>query len=202
MEVMRERGIGADRYTAELSAILHDPAQHFVMRDYAVQHLSMWLYPATPDSPGEADPTLRATGLQNLIDLPGDTTISHTSIPGTALMALADLTDRAPQEVTDPLWQQLAPVVRSYFDEGSSASLPNKVSALQAVSRSQVAELHPLIRRLANDARANPSVRLSSVAALGNYGDPADKPLLQQIANAEPRLRHAAAAALQRITTN
>ncbi len=199
MEVMRERGIGADHYTTELSAIINDRAQHYVMRDYAVQHLSMWIYPTTERAPGETDLALRAVGLKYLVDLPGDTTLSHTSIPGTALMVIADLTERAPQEVTDPLWDQLTPVIQSYFEDGSAASLPNQVSALQAASRSRVIELHPMIRRLANDSKSNPSVRLSAVAALGNYGDTGDKNILYQIAKTEPRLRFAAEASLKRI---
>ena len=43
----------------------------------------------------------------------------------------------------------------------------------------------------------HPSVRLSSIAALGYFADPADKPFLTDLAKSDSRLRFAAITALK-----
>ncbi|QQL43725.1 HEAT repeat domain-containing protein [Sulfuriroseicoccus oceanibius] len=198
MEVMREQGIGSDRYTAELASVMVNPQVHPVVRDYAVQHLSMWVVPPTESSPGEADPAQVIAVLDTFGALIVDQSLSHTSIPGTTAMALADVTTRN-AEIASPVWQRITPQLSDLLNGGAQATVVTKVSVVQAAAIAGVRELEPLTAQLAGDPSTQPSVRLSSVAALGVHGNPERKQLLETIAQSDPRLRFAAAAAINKL---
>lgn len=198
METMRHEGAGASHYTAVLSSLAASRDAHPVIRDYAVQHLAMWLYPTLPGAPGETDPARRQSGLDAILALAADSSLSQTSVPGTSLMALADINDRADRETMEPVWNRLTPVITRWLEDGS-ATVTTRVSALQAVSRARVDALHPLVAQLATSPEAEPSVALSAVSALGYYGRPADAETIRRAATLRPRLAYAAAASLQRI---
>ncbi len=154
MEQMRKNGAGAANYTAKLSAILADPTLPEVTRDYAAQHLAQWLAPANPESPGETDPARRPQALHLFADLISDESLSHTPVPGTALMALTDASLRLSVEETKPTWEKLDPVLTELIDGTRSADLTVRVSAIQSAAlRTSEAQL-PLIRAFANDEKA------------------------------------------------
>lgn len=200
MEVMRERGLGAGRYTTELSKIIRNTDLHYVIRDYAVQHLAMWLYPSTPGAPREADQSARMAALGVLSDAVASESASGTSIGGTALLALADVTPRAPESEISRTWDELAPKLSSRLSgKPESMSTSYLVSTVQAVSRVGIRSLHSDVRRLARDSGTSPIVRLSAIAGLGNFGSAADESVLREIAETESSLSNAAIAAIQRI---
>jgi hypothetical protein len=203
MEQMRKKGVGAGDYTAAMISIIRDPASHDVARDYAVQHLAQWIAPAGGTTvPGETDARCIEDGLQAIASLINDPALSLTTIPGTALMALVDASSRLERGTTEAIWESLSPFFAAVITGQTPAEMPLRVSVLQAVAIQGDTRHLPAIRLLARDEKANPSLRLSSIASLGFYGEPADIAFLQSLANTDTPFRHAATAALARIPGN
>lgn len=219
MEQMRKHGLGAGQYTEALSAIIKDPANHPVVRDYAVQHLAQWLAPAGPETagtdsvlqnpsahqatlPGEKDPQLIADGLETIVTIIADQTVSDTTIPGTALMYLVDASSRLPEETTAPLWTRLDPFLNRTITGATPVPANLRISAIQAAAILNLRAHLPSVRAIASSDSGDPSVRLSSIASLGFYASPADENLLKRIAAGNTRYRFAAISALERITAN
>ena len=198
MEQMRKHGAGAEQYTATLSAILADPSMPEVPRDYAAQHLAQWIAPANTESPGEIDPARRQEALSLFGDIIADESLTHTAIPGTALMALTDAASRLAEEETTSIWEKLDPVLIELITGVRSAEMTLRVSAIQSAALRQSEQHLPGIRAFANNEKANPSLRLSSIAALGLYADPEDRETLTDLANSKTKFQYAAKAALER----
>ena len=77
-----------------------------VLRDYAAQHLSLWIVEPENGQPGERNAQNRSAGLELLCRMVGDPTIREQSLPGTILLALGDLANRQP-EVMASHWDEL-----------------------------------------------------------------------------------------------
>lgn len=198
MEQMRKHGAGANDYTSNLAAILADDTLPEVTRDYAAQQLAQWISPANPESPGETKPARRQEALSVFAKVITDENLTHSAIPGTALMALTDASLRLPEEKTAPLWEKIDPVLLELIDGTRPADLILRLSAIQSAALRR-SEIHlPAIRTFANDDKADPSLRLSSIAALGQYADPKDRDTLEKIARSNTKFQYAAKAALQK----
>lgn len=200
MERMRKHGIGADQYAARLGELAADPGRPEVARDYAIQHLLQWISPADPGIfPGEPDPQQRGETLDLVSRVIRDPSLQNTSIPGTALLALADASSRLPHEDAEPLWDALDPYIGPLVEGKGNASISLHVSAIQAAAlRGRQAHL-PAIRKLAMDEAADPSLRLSSIAALGLYGAQDSRAFLESVSRDGGRFSHAAQAAVSRL---
>lgn len=199
MGQMSTHGVGADQYSTHLGELIADTSLPEVVRDYAIQHLASWIAPPTPDQvPHEQDPELIRQSLAHIVTALQDPAAADTSIPGTALLMLTDISANLPEEVTAPSWQTLEPFLSGLFADEISTSLPTQVSAIQAVGRTGQEQYLPVIRDFAATESTDPSLRLSSIASLGFYGSPADHSLLKQIASQNTRFRFAAQAALER----
>lgn len=198
MEQMRKHGAGANDYTSTLAAILADDSLPEVTRDYAAQQLAQWISPANPESPGETKPARRQAALSVFAKVISDENLTRTTIPGSALMALTDASLRLPEEETVSLWEKLDPVLLELIEGVRPGEITLRVSAIQSAALRHT-EIHlPSIRAFANNDKADPSLRLSSIAALGQYADAEDREILTQLANSKTRFQHAAKAALQK----
>ena len=201
MEQMRRYGLGSEQYAARLGAMIADSSRPEVVRDYAIQHLALWIAPGNPDQvPHEQDKERIAQSLQIIsqaLQAPG---VAETSMPGTALLTLADISPNLPPELAAATWAALQPYLTELISGKTNAALSTQVSALQAVARTQQLQFLPTIRAIAASETADPSLRLSSIACLGTYANPADKAFLQTITSQNTRFRYAAQSALQRLT--
>lgn len=202
MEQMRRKGVGSDQYAAKLGSIITDSSRTEVVRDYAIQHLALWIAPGNPEQvPHEQNPASVAQSLSHIASAIQDPTASHTSIPGTALLALANISPSLPAETVAATWASLQPYLQSVISGGASPKLSTRVSAIQAVSLTGQQPYLPAIRSFAASETADPSVRLSSIASLGHYASPEDQALLETLATGGTRYKYAARSALQSLTS-
>ena len=194
-----------ERLSREFLQVLRNPQQPDVMRDYAVQHLSAWLHPrsrlASQTKLPQPQTAQRKKILLALAQAATDPSLEHTSIPGTTLMMLADLA-RVPSGVDcQDAVTALTPWLRQALQDGSTLSHPTRVSAVSAAGILAPDEFRPVIRQIAYQEKADASLRLPAIAALGKIGDEQDRSPLENIAQASPALHYAAresAAALAR----
>jgi len=195
MTTLRRLDPDEDRYCAALAAIIGDQNDLEVPRDYAVQHLAEWLRGSEPHQFAEA----RANALSVLAGTLLDPTLAAGTVPGTVISTLTAAAPDLSGEERSALWSRLDPMLDAIVAGSTDAAVATRTSAIQSAAIRGRAELLPAIRELAASAGANPSVRLSSVAALGIYGKEEDRALVERIRDREPRLRFAATAALDRI---
>ena len=199
MEQMRKKGAAADRLGPALTALVMDDGQSEVVRDYAIQHLSLWIAPPASDAPGESSKENSVAALKAIAATITDPGVAHTSIPGTAIMALTAATEHLPRE-TPPVWRQLDPALIAILKGETHGSLATRTTIIQSVALRGSSDHLPLIRQFARDEKMDPSLRLSSIAALGIYRSTEDRAYLQQIATGGTRYRHAAQAALKKLS--
>lgn len=198
MEQMRKKGVASDRLGPALTALVRDPSQPEVVRDYAVQHLSQWIAPPTPDTPSETSPEAITAALQSIAATITDPSITHTSIPGTALMALTAVD--LPEDTIIPVWRKLDPSLSAILKGETYGSLATKTTIIQSAALRD-SEIHlPLIQVFARDEQMNPSMRLSSIAALGIYRSETDRDYLTSMATGSTRYRYAAQSALKKLS--
>ena len=201
MEQMRRNGTSPELYAACLTGLISDPSNQAVTRDYAVQHLTQWIAPVVPDSsPGEQDPQKIAAALSAISTAIQQGTEDSSTVPGTALLAMTDIGPRLPAAIEQKFWDDLAETM-TQFIEGQSNQIPDttRMAAIQAVASRARTEHRPAILRIAESRDSFPSLRLSSIAALGSFGDPADLELLHQIEIEGGPFQYAARTATERI---
>lgn len=200
IEQMRRKGVGERRMTEVLVSLASDRTKGEVTRDYAIQHLSLWIAPAKSAVGGEGDSGQVAKALESIASTVGDPSLQNTSIPGTSIMALTSATERLPGEVMAPVWDKLDPMLASMIKGETAAPVATRTTAIQAVALRK-SEVHlPLVQTMARDETIDPSLRLSSIAALGVYRSEDDRAYLQQIAGGNSRMKYAAQSALKKFT--
>ena len=166
-----------------LVAIYQDPAQDVVSRDYAVQHMRPAYVQAGPE-----DRVVLQQALWNAV------AETDSSIAGTALLALQDLT-RDYQEI-EP--DRLGEAALSLAGDERCGEL-SRITAVQVCGRLGLQQAGPLLLQLAQNAASVP-LQIASIAALGDVGDETARSYLQERAGqADPRLRPAVQAALNKI---
>lgn len=184
------------RFSSNLIGLLTSPQQPDVIRDYAVQHLATWLNPrsaqATATHLPTASPEIAAQVLESLAAATIDPALEQSTIPGTTLMMLVELTRSNSGVDCSQAITTLTPWLALALQDGSTLSNPIRVSAVSAAGILAPAEFRPLIRRIAYQENAGSSLRLPAIAALGQAGDAEDLPKLQEIAANSPELSYAA----------
>lgn len=199
MEQMRKHGAGGEEYSARIGELIKAPQVPEVVRDYAIQHLAQWIAPVAAEiSPGETNPANTAEALKVISGAARNPSFIHSTIAGTALMALTDISSRLDPEIFAPAWSELSPFLSEIITGQRDSGLSLRVSAIQAVAILADESHLPAIRALASNESENPSARLSAVAALGFYSSPEDVPLLETLASSVNPFQYAAKAALQR----
>jgi hypothetical protein len=219
------RDSNEQRFATQMLDILHSTRQPLVMRDYAVQHLATWLNPeqqnagivnparpakdtGVPDiaaSPVPAGafraPAISAQVLTALVQSATDPTLEQSSIPGTTLMMLIELS-RIPSGVDcSEAITTLKPWLAQALQDGSTLSTPVRVSAVQAAGALAPQALRPAIRQIAYQENGQSSLRLPAIAALAHCGDADDLEKLQQIVKSHPELFHAVKAATSSLSS-
>jgi hypothetical protein len=167
-----------------LVEVYNDPAQDVVMRDYAVQHMApAYKRVADQDKTNLRDALWQAAGE------------TDTSIAGTAILAMLDITQ------TEPTMDQgrLADTAFKLAADDRCGELA-RITAVQVCGRMGVERALPIIQQLAQTAPSIP-LRISATAALGDIGGTEAVQLLQQLAQSpEPRQALAAQSALLRLS--
>ena len=202
MEQMRIQAIGSERYGKEMLAIIRDPASPEILRDYAVQHLGQWVSPRGEQigQPSEQNPDIIRQTAETLAMLVMDPETAHTSISGTSLMVLIDMKGGGvAEEIINPVIESLQPWLAAALTDSNNTSKITRISAINAIGMLQLKAFAPDIRNLATDQSADPSLRLNSVATLGQIGEASDIETLKTIAETDTRLQYAAQAALQKL---
>ncbi len=203
MEQMRLQAIAPERYANELLAIIRNPSAPDVLRDYAVQHLGRWCSPrgAKLGHPSERNPAIVRETVDTFAALVTDPSIAHTSIPGTTLMLLVDMKGGGvPEEIINPAIKTLEPWFATTITGNNNTGKITRISAINAIGMLALETFRPDIRSLATNESVDPSIRLNSIAALGQIGEPSDLAALQAIATSDSRLRFAAQAAFRNLT--
>jgi hypothetical protein len=204
MEQMRVQAIGGNRFGEEMLAIVNDATAPEILRDYAVQHLGQWVSPRAeePGQPSERDPRIVRETAESLARLVMASDTSRTSVPGTSLMVLVDMQGGGvPEKILNPVIESLNPWFAATLADRNGTGKITRISAISAIGMLHLTAHRPAIRNLATNETADPSLRLNSIAALGQIGEPGDIELLQTIAATDTRLRYAAQAALKNLTT-
>lgn len=192
MEVLRHRRFDIKEYPTAIAGILSDKEASPIMRDYAAQHLTLYL----SDRAQKLSVETINQSLSSLIAVLEGNREAGQQVTGTTLMALCDLNQRQPQ-LLQAHRESLNQSVLHLLDLEQPVTLSNRVSAIQAAGRLQLKEALPQIREMAQDPDLKPTFRLSSIAALGYYAQPQDQPLLEEIAQGASRFRFAAQTALK-----
>jgi hypothetical protein len=183
------------RFVRAMIGMIADPEEPEVPRDYAVQHLSVLLGTAEVELSG----SLRSDALAALAGTLDDPGLARSSVPGTAISTLTSIAGKLNEEERSRLWARMDPFLENIIRGESESVLATRTSAIQSVATRKHPGSLPLIRELAASPDTEPSVRLSSVAALGLYGRQEDRELIERIRAGVPRLHFAATAALERL---
>lgn len=199
MEQMRKKGVGKDRLTGAFVDLIEDAEQPEVVRDYAVQHLSQWMAPRA-GMPGETSPDQVDLSLQVIANVITDPSIAHTSIPGTALMSLTAASSLLSPEEMAPVWSRLDDQMTAMLKGEIEVPLSTKTTVIQSSAMRGSSTHLPLIQNMARNTAIDPSLRLSSIAALGIYRSEVDRDYLTNLSQGNSRYRYAAQAALKKLT--
>lgn len=197
VEQARQRNLHPSALTPFLTGSLSNKDLHPALRDYAAQHLALWVATSMAGQACEQDPVRRASGIASLCAAAGDDSVRFQTIPGTALLALADMEAHKSAELS-PHWADLdSALARLIAAEDTPATL--RLSAIQAVGTAKRKFHLPAIRRLVVDTKTSDFLLIASVAALGDLGTAEDRPLLESLKSSGSLAAQAAAAALKRL---
>jgi hypothetical protein len=197
----------AQRFATNFTRLLNDAQQPDVMRDYAVQYLVAWLNPRAGQTTAAASaaamptPEIAAQVLQSLAAATTDPALEQSTVPGTTLMMLVDLTRSGSAVDCRAAISTLTPWLARALQDGSPLSNPIRVSAVSAAGILDPDKFRPSIRKIAYQDNGTPALRLPAIAAMGQAGDATDLPKLQEIAANSPDLSYAARDAASALTT-
>lgn len=200
MEQMRRKGVGRDQLTDVFASLIENPKQSEVIRDYAVQHLSQWISPRGGGMPGEIIEGKKENALNVIAQTVIDPSMAHTSIPGTAIMSLTAVSSSLPPDLMETFWKDLDRDLNAMLKNEIKVPLSTKTTIIQSVAMRGSNTHLPLIQGMARDETIDPSLRLSSIAALGIYRSQEDRDYLQTLSQGKTRFRYAAQAALEKLT--
>lgn len=199
MVILRDPKFNFTQYPTAIGGILNDRHLDPMIRDYAAQHLALYLDQNRQNLDSEA----LAVGVGQLLAVLHDQRETSEPIAGTSLLALCDFYERTPPE-SDLLVgerQALNGIIEQLVSGDRSAGMPLQISAIQAAGRLRIAEALPSIRRYAAGDHNDRMLQVSSIAALGSFGSPEDEALLSELSTGETKFRFAAQAALAALRT-
>ena len=203
INVLRRQTTAPEGLTDALTR-LYQNGSDSVLKDYAVQYLRYWFVDREFRYKHEARPEKREQILATLVDAARKL---HESYSGTALMAMNHITTaealRAEPETQAMIQTQLKEFNALLLKAVSSPETNNlcRISAIQVAAKRGVAETLLIVRALAADPQANPNVRISAIAAIGQLGDfSTDKELLTRLEKSGQRFASAAKPALLKLS--
>ncbi len=194
----------SQRLSTTLLGLLHDTKQPEVLRDYSVQHLATWINPRSEQAnaavPAPA-PEVTSKVLDALVTAVTDPTLEKSTIPGTTLMMLINMSHTTSGVDCAAAVDKLKPWLSAALEDGSKLSNPVRVSAVGAAGVLDPEQFRPAIRRIAYQEKGQSSLQLPAIAALGQSGEEEDLEKLQQIARTRPDLAYAAREACKILKT-
>ena len=141
------------RFAEKFIALIADGQQPEVVRDYAVQYLASWLNPR----PAQAakvlpapSPEITAQILKSLVSAATDPALGQTTIPGTTLMMLVELTRTGSGVDCRESVATLRPWLGQALADGSALSQSVRVSAVIAAGVLAPDEFRPTLRKIAD----------------------------------------------------
>jgi hypothetical protein len=198
LETLRQRELPDGVYTKELISLVKSPSAHPVIRDYAVQHLALWISGINPAS--RENDSARAVGaFDAMLKQAIRSENGQITLAGTTLNALTDAALNG-TVATDTMRKDLGiTALRILQTKDGSYTSFNRASALQCAVRLSVPDLLPLCRAMLSEPTELSDLRLGSIAALGQIGADEDIELLRSF-ESDPRYQFAANAALKRVS--
>lgn len=193
MKVLREPGFHIRSYGDSMAGLVLDQTADPVIRDYAAQHLALTLDRVTHD-PTPADFHLAMNAFLKVV---ADEHEAFNGVTGTILMSLSALSETFHHDDLAPYRARLGAAIVALATGVRNSSMSNRISAIQAAGRLGFPEALPAIRELARGPAPKPSIRLSSVAALGYFHQPEDREFLHKLAANDDALSKVAEAALR-----
>jgi hypothetical protein len=193
----------ASRFAERLTALINDRQQPEVVRDYGVQYLASWLNPRSAQATNvlaAPSPEIAAQVLKSLVTAATDPALGQTTIPGTVLMMLVDLTRSASGVDCRESIATLRPWLGQALAYGSTLSQSVRVSAVVAAGVLAPDAFRDTLRKIAYQPDGSGALQLPALACLGQSGDAADVPKLQYVAATQPTLAYAAADACRVLT--
>jgi hypothetical protein len=192
------------RFAEKFTALIADGQQPEVVRDYAVQYLASWLNPRVVQATkvlAAPSPEITAQILKSLVSAATDPALGQTTIPGTTLMMLVELTRTGSGVDCRESIATLRPWLGQALADGSALSQSVRVSAVIAAGVLAPDEFRATLRKIAYQPDGAAALQLPALASLGQSGEAADLPQLQNIAATQPALAYAAADASRVLTT-
>ena len=175
-----------------LTELYQNPAQHAVLRDYAIQHLAMLFERLDSSVAWPAD--LLAGQREHILNVLWTAATSDSTVGGTALLALNRLLDNADSAAAD----RLATVALRFAADPTANSLL-RISAFQVCGHRRLQDSLPLLVHSAQ-SETEIAVRIAAIGSLGALGDPGAISTLRQIeTEGTERLRPAITLALHRL---
>ena len=204
MNFLVRTGMEGHLLTPALLALLQDEEAPMILRDYALQHLAHWSNETREfEETFEPDAELRQQSWAFMGGLILDPSLRESSIPATALRVLSYyVQDRRVSGAENPTEGVLTPDLESWLTNavksGQGITPTLRARALDAVGLFKWEPLHSSVQALASDGDLEENLRLSAIAALGNYQNPEDLSFFEGLADSDSRLRFAASQALKR----
>jgi hypothetical protein len=168
-----------------------------VVRDYAAQHLTLAI-------DQENDPAEQSRLRKLAASILADTCHRldrQTDGPlfGTSLLALAYLMESSDGDGSDidSVRETLDELICSTIKDHTGSAAAARSSAIQFAARTNNVGALAAIRAAATDDSEDLGVRLGSLHALGQFADPSDKAILEDIAAGNTRLKFASQQALK-----
>lgn len=177
-----------------LASVHRDRQQDDEVRDYALQHSEAWLRTINYRT-GKLmfeDPGDRSGVYDLLRSAAGQATQAYA---GTAASSLADLAKSFPDEVEA---KNLDAMVMRLCG-GEDVNKLTKITAFQLAAERGLKGALPRARRIVADVSADPSLRLSAIAAVGALGTTSDIELLKTIEASNARFEPALKTATERL---
>lgn len=202
LNTLRHQSVPSQGLTPRLVGI-YRTSNDVVMRDYALQHLRGWYADRDTSSRHEVEPENQKLILKTLLHAASETEQAYS---GTALIALHHISRQGALQKEPDTKVQIESYLAGLDDlilEAAKSVNTNRncrISAIQLCARRNLTEILPLVRELALDTKANTSIRISAIAALGQLGKSEDDArILQQLQSPEGRLSIAAFPALKKL---
>jgi len=182
---LREQTSPPAKLTQTMIDLFLDQEQDPVIREYTLQHLSLWYEKATVKEKERCRDVFWGALQEE----------RETNIAGTALIALYHL---QPSETA---------IDRAHLEEAArnlaqddACSRASRLTALQICGQLGLKEIIPLAMDLAEPLDQPLTLRAAAIASLGDLGDPAAYAFLQERMNDENKIiRRAASSALSRL---
>lgn len=176
-----------------LAQMYRDRNQNVVLRDYAVQHLVSFYkqIERVAETERESWRGEQAQARDVLWEALGE---NDSSIAGTALLGLAQLSEERPQAFDR---ERIGAAALQLSGQGAGEL--TRIAALQVSARLGINDARPVLMQTAQQGQSIP-LRISAIGALGVLGDAQAVPLLNGfLEGPEERLRLPARRALQQI---